>query len=111
MFVADSNLHCRSDYRKDEYEDMNDRQTIARIEEAMNGIQIVERGPVKNTTRKDCYRALNKIRCALFDNWMWHKCQNAEAFIEDYKKMYGENSLSEDINHVSYEPEQMGYDK
>ena len=90
---------------------MNDRMTIKRIEEAMESIQIVESGPIKNTTRKDCYRALNKIRCALFNNWMWHKLQDAKAFEEHYQKIYGESGASEDIQHVGYTPEIMGYGK
>lgn len=90
---------------------MNDQMTLLKIKDLMSTILMAGNKPVRNTTKKECYEALQGIYDVLFRNKMWHMYQAAEAFQQDYRRMFSNDGVSEDIQHVGYDEEQCGRTK
>ena len=77
---------------------MSDKIALYAIEQAMTGICMVLEKPVHNTTKKECYKALQTIQDILIQNRIQHFYDAAKY-------------LSEDIQHVGYSQEACGYNK
>lgn len=70
----------------------------------------IRRRPILNTSRKDCYDALYKIRSIIRDNELYHVSKVMEE-LHDKEKMLTKQEDDKEIQHVGYDEEQCGRTK
>jgi hypothetical protein len=104
LHAATDNLRHRCGHREVINKDMTDREAICQIGRVMQDVLIVCGKPVKNTRKKDCYKALEAIQDILLVDYRFNAYENA-------KQMLFNRFASDEIQHVSYDDAQLGREK